>query len=134
MKDFSIEQTKITPKVRLKMDGTPFILEGDSRPEDVEEFYNPIIDWFKSLHEECFSQPNQKFSYSFIFTLEYLNSSSTIFVSKLLKQLTELSNLENVDLKVLWQHIEFDEEMKDLGEEFKAIYVNLGMMIEPKAN
>ncbi|MCT4581157.1 MAG: DUF1987 domain-containing protein [Flavobacteriales bacterium] len=133
IKNYNIEQTKITPKVSLKLDEGSFIIEGDSRPEDVMEFYTPILEWFAELEHSCIAASHEKFSYSTIFALEYLNSSSVIFVSKLLKQLMTLSTLENVDLNVLWLYIEHDEEMKELGEEFKVIYSDLPLTVKSKS-
>ena len=127
MTEYNIERTKITPEIKLKL-GEIFSIIGDSRPEDVSEFYNPIIEWFSELNKSC-TNTNKNEVFTMVFFMEYLNSSSVIFLSKILKKITALSELSNVTFKVEWQHLEYDEDMKELGEEFNGIYSNLSIKV-----
>jgi hypothetical protein len=127
MINYNIEKTKITPWLKLII-GEEFSIIGDSRPEDVSEFYNPIIEWFSELNNTCI-ETNESKEFSIVFFMEYLNSSSVIFLSKVLKKITEISELDNVLFKVEWKHLEYDEDMKELGKEFNTIYSNLKINI-----
>lgn len=127
MREYYLEKSKITPEVKLKL-GSQFSIIGDSRPEDVSEFYTPIIDWFLELNRTCI-ESEEKTTFSMVFFMEYLNSSSVIFLSKVLKKIAEISELDNVLFKVEWKHLEYDEDMKELGEEFNSIYTSLEISI-----
>ena len=127
MTELNIKQTKVSPLVQLKV-GEELILEGDSRPEDVSEFYTPIIKWFSTLNDEL---KNGKITapIQMVFCLEYLNSSSVIFISKILKNINDIKTQNNIPFNITWKHLEYDEDMIDLGEEFNDIYEALNLNI-----
>ena len=84
MKAIVIDPTEETPKVVLDKAEGVFEIAGNSLPEDVLEFYNPIISWF----EEYSLNPNPKTE--LVFNLEYYNTSSSKMFIKLFEKLREM--------------------------------------------
>jgi hypothetical protein len=86
-------------------------ISGKSLPEDINEFYDPleqaVLKYVKS------PQPVTTIN----FDLMYLNSSST---KRILSIITYFEEIHNKGFKVLfnWYYNEFDEDMRDEGEEF----------------
>ncbi|NIK73725.1 O6-methylguanine-DNA--protein-cysteine methyltransferase [Thermonema lapsum] len=108
MNIISLEGKEDTPKVILDKDNGVFEISGRSLPEDAREFYRPIIEWL----QQYASNPNPETVFNF--KLEYFNTAS----SKLL--LDVLQTLENIpNAKVVWYHLEEDEDMEEAGKEFE---------------
>jgi hypothetical protein len=86
-------------------------ISGKSLPEDINEFYDPleqaVLKYAKS------PQPVTTIN----FDLMYLNSSST---KRVLSIITHFEEIHKKGFKVLfnWYYNEFDEDMRDEGEEF----------------
>ena len=56
MEPLSIKSTEDTPKIILDPLKELFEISGRSLPEDVNQFYKPVIDWFK----DYLDNPNPK--------------------------------------------------------------------------
>ena len=114
MKPLVIEATIDSPQVNLDKDKNIFEIKGKSLPENVNIFYQPIIDWFT----EYFKQPNNETLIDFKF--DYINTASSKTILSLLLVVEEaVKNGANV--KVRWFYEEDDEDMKDIGEEYADI-------------
>jgi hypothetical protein len=114
MKPLFIEATIDSPQVNLDKDKNIFEIKGKSLPENVNIFYQPIIDWFT----EYFKQPNNETLIDFKF--DYINTASSKTILSLLLVVEEaVKNGANV--KVRWFYEEDDEDMKDIGEEYADI-------------
>jgi hypothetical protein len=108
MEQLIIEQTKYSPRVELNPAG--FInIQGRSIIEDPYTFYNPILDWVKNVTPS---------SLKVEIKLEYLNTSSSIQIYKLLSLIQDSHNQENVSIS--WFYEEDDEDTFELGKEFEA--------------
>ena len=97
MNALHIEENIATPKVILDKDKGQFEISGHSLPENVLEFYNPIIKWI----EEYLKQPNKQTE--FHFRLIYFNSSSS-------KIILDLLNI--LDLVIKYRFIIFGQNTK----------------------
>ena len=107
-----MKATNDTPLVLLDPQSGIFEISGRSLPEDVVLFYQPILEWL----EEYQSRPNPETE--FVFKYIYFNTAT----SKLIQDI--LIILENIlesgsSVKVLWYYERDDEDMYDLGLEFK---------------
>lgn len=111
MKRFFIEGTDQSPKVILDKKRGIFELSGNALPEDVNEFYKPIFDWF----DEYIQDPNPKTKVKFNFF--YFNSSSSKMIFEILKKLQFLYE-QGKEVEVVWYYSEEDEEMDLSGHEF----------------
>ena len=74
MKSLIIKETAATPKIEFDLDSPVFVLEGCSRPEDVRDFYAPIITWltdFKGVIDDAFKTKFQAEPLIFKFKFDY---------------------------------------------------------------
>jgi hypothetical protein len=108
------EPTHDTPKIILDKEKNIFKFSGKSLPEDVNSFYDPIIQWL----ENYLKDPNP--STIIDFDLDYLNTASS---KSLLSLFLVLENAvtQGKDVKVIWRYYEDDEDMHDVGEEYSEI-------------
>lgn len=119
MDNLNIPATDFTPAVDFNIDSMNFRLGGVSRPEDVREFYDQIIEWLSELGNH-FSKMNPAESglnkIWMEFRLAYFNSASSKLIIEILNQLKQYKNF-GIDLEVSWYYDEGDEQMRDDGEE-----------------
>lgn len=121
MNPLIIESTDLTPLVRFQPDENEFEISGESRPENVRKFYEPIIDWIDSYKEHLNLNKkiaNEKLVFKFRF--EYFNSSSAKFLTSLINRLDVISQ-EVVPIEIEWYYDAPDEDMKSSGEEFSKL-------------
>ena len=114
MEVIDIKPTKETPEVILDKEKGIFKISGMSLPEDVKEFYIPLINWFKKY----FEAPNKEtvFQVSFF----YLNSASSKFLYEIFQEFKQ-AFLDGIDVKILWQYNLGDEEMEYAGEDYEVL-------------
>lgn len=110
MKDLFILPTKRTPEILFKQNGE-FIIRGSSFPEDVAQFYNPVINW---LNEFKLSAPP---SISLIIDVDYLNTSSLRNVFSVLKT---INSLKSTNVAITWIYEKEDDDMFEQGEIFQS--------------
>ena len=121
MEEIKIPETEKSPRVKFDPDNRIFELEGNSRPENVREFYHPIIDKLKSYFEKILN--NNKLEdfkenpVKFVFKLEYFNSSSAKFISDILILIGNYAK-KDINVKIYWYFDEGDEDMMEVGEDF----------------
>lgn len=108
MNQMIIEPTKYSPRVELNPSGSIFI-EGRSIIEDPFAFYNPILNWVKNSTAHALKVEIK---------LEYLNTSSSIQIYKLLTIIQDSYHTGNVTVD--WYYEEDDEDTYELGKEFEA--------------
>ncbi len=114
------EKTALTPDVNYDPKTGKFIISGYSRPEDVREFYTPLIKYIekyqnkisnRSLAETCKTN-----DLLFVFKFTYFNSASTKFISDLLFQIVRFKKI-GVNIDIDWYYEEYDEDMREVGED-----------------
>ncbi|MDY0199748.1 MAG: DUF1987 domain-containing protein [Bacteroidales bacterium] len=111
MKKLVIEPTNETPKVILDREKNVFEFSGNSLPEDVSNFYSPILSWFT----EYAKTPNEETKVEFNF--EYYNTSSSKMILKLLEMCRDIHR-SGYDIEVQWHFLEDDEDMIEAGEDY----------------
>ncbi len=117
MKKLNIAATDKSPKVILDPEKRLFEMEGNSRPENVRDFYYPIIDTLRDFFEDYVKGPEKENAFNFNFKLDYFNSSSAKFISDILVIIK--NSVENgASLKIYWYFEDGDEDMKEVGEDF----------------
>ena len=121
MKGLNIPATAKSPRVLLDTDKNIFEIQGNSRPENVRDFYFPIIYKIRKYFEKIIDKNkvdefNEK-SFKFNFKLDYFNSSSAKFISDILVLIRDF-NEEGLNLKVNWYFADGDEDMMEVGEDF----------------
>ena len=114
MEVINIKGTDDTPNVILDKEKGHFEISGRSLPEDVNMFYNPILDWIDGYAEG----PND--STEFVFKLEYFNTASSKVILDILLKFEEI--VENGNKVVIkWHYHEEEEDMLEAGEEYADI-------------
>ena len=119
---FKSELTNNTPLVLLDHNKNLIEFEGDSRPEDVQKFYSPIIEWLENYEKHLSSikdNTSRKITTTCNFKFEYFNSSSVKYVMDIILKLGEITTSNGVLLVLNWYYDEQDEDMKESGEEFE---------------
>ncbi|MBN1988785.1 MAG: DUF1987 domain-containing protein [Bacteroidales bacterium] len=119
MEDLIIEGTNISPKVCFEPKRNLLEIGGYSRPENVRDFFYPIISWLEKYRGSLAAESNQGTSrepITFKFKFIYFNSSSAKFIYDIVIELSELQRI-GVPLKIYWYFDEDDEELHEAGEE-----------------
>lgn len=124
MNSLIIQKTDSTPNVVL--DHTKHYIEfsGDSRPENVKSFFEPILTWISEYanYLKTTVSADSQVKLEVNFKLEYFNSSSAKYIIDLIRILNNVG-VENTNVNVVlnWCHDEDDEDMLDTGKEFERV-------------
>ncbi len=114
MEVINIKGTDDTPSVILDKENGVFEISGRSLPEDVTQFYQPILDWI----DEYAKDPNDKTEV--MFKLEYFNTASSKVLLDVLLKYEEIND-EHGNVVIKWHYHEDEEDMKEAGEEYQDI-------------
>ncbi|MBX2869760.1 MAG: DUF1987 domain-containing protein [Acidiferrobacterales bacterium] len=112
MDTIELPATSRTPAVWFNFDEHRLKLTGESYPEDVTSFYNPLFDALDNYLKNLSGG-----SCRFDFQLVYFNSSSAKAIMMLMEKLEESAALGN-KIDVHWFYDPDDGTMEELGEEF----------------
>lgn len=112
MNTLAIEKTERSPEIHFDFDKNQYMIRGESYPEDVNEFYGPVMEklekHFSQLKGTCIN---------FTFELIYFNSSSAKILMNLFDLLDDTAKDGN-KVHIVWEYEEDDDNMEELGEEF----------------
>ena len=111
MESIILEPTTETPKVVLDKEKSIFEFAGNSLPEAVTSFYNPIMEWI----DDYMANPNQKTELDLSF--DYYNTSSSKMILKILEKFREIHR-KGYTVVVNWHYMEDDEDMVEAGEDY----------------
>lgn len=112
MKNLSIPASARTPAIDFDFGNNQLKLSGESYPEDVTEFYQPV---FSAL--DAYLAALGQGSCRFDFELIYFNSSSAKAVMMLMDKL-DAAAAKGATIDIYWFYDEEDDTMQELGEEF----------------
>ncbi len=115
MENISIKRTKQTPEVKLDSKSGVLSFSGRSLPEDSNKFYAPIIKWIDSY----LTSPSK--STKLVFELDYFNTASAKAIFSIIVKFNKLHE-DNSSVKIEWFYDEDDEDMKELGDEYKDLF------------
>lgn len=113
MKSIKIDRTSRTPEIEFDFDNSVFAIRGESYPENVVEFYGPLI----SELENYFSNLGAGASIEFDFDWVYFNSSTAKVVMSLFESLERVAR-HGANTTVCWYYDADNDMMKENGEEF----------------
>ncbi len=114
MEVINIKGTEDTPNVILDKENGHFEISGRSLPEDVNMFFEPIMDWIDEYAEDPLDKT------VFDFKLEYFNTASSKVILDILLKFEEIvENGKEVTIK--WHYHEDEEDMLEAGEEYADI-------------
>ena len=113
MKEFTnlfVEQTSKTPLVDLNQYNGELILYGKSIPENAAKVYEPILNWVSQY------VLNPRPTTNFRLNLEYFNTSSSIWLVKVLKVLIQIKDPDFVLILHIYIPLEDFEDMEESGD------------------
>jgi hypothetical protein len=97
---YYIEETPKTPRVSFDMSNGELSLTGRSIPENATKFYEPLVQWAEDYKKSPSLTTNLRLN------LEYFNSSSTLWIARLIKTLSGIREKNSL----LFIHVYFHEE------------------------
>ena len=112
LKEIFIEPTNKTPQIDFNHLTGDLILSGRSIPENATELYEPLLGWINGYIENPRPTTNLRLN------LEYFNTASSIWLAKMVKSLSKMTDPDNVLFIHLYFNVEeFDnmetEDLKD---------------------
>lgn len=128
MQNIDIPATARTPAVLFDFGQSHLKLVGESYPEDVTDFYNPI---FASLDAYLAALGDGKCRFDF--ELIYLNSSSAKAIMMVMDKL-DAAAANGATVDVYWYYDREDDTMQELGEEFGEDLANAEFHLEQMAD
>jgi len=115
---------KIFHRTRKREPSVEITLSGESTPEDPNNFY---VCFCESL--EAFTSPknNKQVEFTFNFKLDYYNSATTFFITRILTILKPLVYRKLV--RINWYYHKTDEDMKEMGEDLiETMHVHMNII------
>jgi len=112
MNSLHITATERSPEVIFDFSTNVFALKGESYPEDVKEFYGPVIERLEK-HLNALEDAAVQFMFEFI----YFNSSTAKILMNLFELLDATAERGNA-VAITWAFEKDDGNMEELGEEF----------------
>ncbi|MEE4197246.1 MAG: DUF1987 domain-containing protein [Bacteroidales bacterium] len=122
MKILNIAATNKSPRIFFDPAKKLFEIKGNSRPENVRDFFYPILETLRNYFDSA-AEDQQLISgseekpFTFNFKLDYFNSSSAKFISDILVIVKDYSE-KGICFKVYWYFEDGDDDMKEVGEDF----------------
>lgn len=111
MEDLFINATPQTPLIHFNGKDGIMLIKGRSIPDQPDEFWLPILNWFESYIMKPVTSTTIKID------LEYFNISSSKRILFLLYKLNEL--VENGhEAHVEWLYRQSDEDMYEVGQDY----------------
>ena len=107
MQALHIKGSTDIPVVQFNNQTGNLFMGGTSLPENVLEFYNPIISWLEDYKVNSNQTTHAEFSF------EYLNTASTNMMAKIIMSLIDIEVKTN--LSITWYYMPGDYDMKELG-------------------
>ena len=114
MEVISIKGTQETPDIMLDSSKGIFDISGKSLPEDVKEFYNPILRWF----DEYSKKPNPQTVLKI--KMDYFNTASSKMILELFEVVKRV-HAAGSDTVIEWYYQEDDEDMQDAGQDYSDL-------------
>lgn len=124
MESLIIEETDKTPRIILDPYNDNYEISGNSRPENVREFYDPVISWLIEFEKEVLDKKvikfNKKHPLNLNLKMNYFNSSSAKFLYDVMSKLVKFHKKGHI-IRILWYFEVDDEDMKCAGEEMSEL-------------
>jgi len=116
--DLIIEKTPKTPQIELKYSSGEISLTGRSLPENATRTYEPVLTWVSNYVIQPQPVTNLRLK------VEYFNTSSSLWISKIVKTLTRINNPDYRLMVHIYIPLEEYDDMKqsaDLRDSFNPL-------------
>jgi hypothetical protein len=108
--NFTLEQTLKTPQIDLNQFSGELIMSGRSIPENAAKIYEPVLNWVKEYVLKAKPITNLRLN------LEYFNTASMIWLSRILAVLKKINDPEYILYVHLYMPVEEYDEMNDIED------------------
>lgn len=111
-----------TPALHFSPELKVFELKGVSLPENVIDFYAPVLEWLDKFENECvetyLNQGNDLLR--LVFKLCYYNSGTIRYLIAILNKMKRLME-KGLNVSVEWHYEKDDEHLLDSGKELSEL-------------
>ena len=114
METLIIKATEDSPAITFDLNANILEIAGRSLPEDVNNFFEPVLGWLEKYSE------NPLPSTIFNFRLTYFNTASSKVILDTLTRFEEMIEDGHMVL-VRWHYSEEDEDMMEAGQEYSEM-------------
>lgn len=115
MQILEIEPTYTTPKVVFDPQKNFFHICGSSIPENVDEFYSPLLDWL-----EIYLKKGNPEKIEFSLKINYFNASSCKSLLRLMQKLKSYENKGGL-IHINWFYCKNDPLVYEIGQDFSSM-------------
>lgn len=112
---YRIEGTDLSPTVILDLEHGNFEISGISVPENSSEVFQPVLHHIREYKKH----PHQNSTLTV--KMEYFNTSTSKYLLDILTEFQTLRNSNMSDVKIHWFYKEEDEDMKEIGQDFRDL-------------
>jgi len=114
MESLVIPEGLNTPVINFDAHTGKLEITGNSIPEDVAGFYQPVFNWLMQYVEQPAKNTELHIH------LNYFNSASAKVILDILNYLEALLD-RDVNVQVFWHYLDIDEDMFSTGKEFQSL-------------
>lgn len=115
MVKYELKGSATTPYVNFDASTGIFRMEGRSIPENVIDFYQPILRWLEDYIPEALPETVAHLRF------EYFNTSSSKRIFDIMKKLEKIANETGKKVVINWYFEEDDEDIYFAGNDYKAL-------------
>ncbi len=117
MKSLEIKSGKLTPGISYNPDNNTFSISGSSLPENVHDFYKPLLQWFDEYEagSDKVSKP-----FKIVVKLAYYNSSSMRYIHDIFAKIARI-NQKGVETSIDWYYEKDDDILREAGQDLAEI-------------
>ena len=110
LKNFTLEPTSKIPRIDLNENSGELILSGRSIPENAAKIYEPVLNWVREYIINAKPITNLRLN------LEYFNTASMMWLSRILSVLKKINDPEYILYVHLYMPLEEYDEMNDIED------------------
>ncbi len=114
MDALQIKASQETPEIIFDPQTGLFSITGKSLPEDVKEFYGPVLKWLGEYVEKPKPETILKVK------MDYFNTASSKMILEVFELIKTIHD-NGQKLTIEWYYQEDDEDMQDAGEDYAEI-------------
>lgn len=125
MENLNISGTFNTPQILFDCNINRLSISGESRPDNIQSFFEPIFNWinvYSNYINEITAQQRKKITIVTDFKMEYFNSSTLKVFNEILLELKKIPSSNNlIELNVQWFYETDDIDMLEAGNEISDL-------------
>jgi len=119
MNNILIEPTDKTPLIDFNQVTGELILSGRSIPENAAKIYEPLLNWTFEYVNNAKTNTNLRLNF------EYFNTSTSLWITKIIKALCSIKNQESILLIHYYFNIEDFDTMDDIKDDIIQMTSNV---------